>query len=220
MARGGVNLGQTRQAHSDSAPEMKAESEQEVEAGRRAALEEAVRAGQARSTQIQGVVAVALDAMSAAVAGVEVSQLGGQAEARHVAEQFASVFEDARSDLASLFARQHDRLASFNVVLFGRTGAGKSSTITALVRGDGQGISPGQTDYTDRVLDERWGDELLRVKDTPGTQGRRAAELADIARREVEVADVVVLAFDDSNQLRGEFAEIAAHVKALGKPAD
>ena len=86
-----------------------------------------------------------------------------------MAEQFASVFEEARSDLAELFSRQHERLASFNVVLFGRTGAGKSSTITALVRGDGEGISPGQTDFTDRVLDERWGDDLLRVKDTPGT---------------------------------------------------
>lgn len=208
-----------RDARADSVLEMEAKTDQELESRRRAALEEAVRAGQARSTQIRGVVTVALDAMSTAIAGVEVSELEGQTEARHVAEQFAAVFDDARSDLASLFERQHTRLASFNVVLFGRTGAGKSSTITALVRGDGQGISPGQTDYTDRVLDERWGDDLLRVKDTPGTQGRRAAELANIARREVEVADVVVLAFDDSNQLRGEFAEIAAHVKALGKPA-
>lgn len=205
--------------YADSGVEMNASTDQDADAGRRRALEEAVRAGQARSTQIQGVVSVALEAMSAAVTGVEVAKLEGQLEARHVAEQFALVFEQARSDLAALFSRQHERLASFNVVLFGRTGAGKSSTITALVRSNGKGISPGQTDYTDQVLDERWGDDLLRVKDTPGTQGRRAAELADIARREVEVADVVVLAFDDSNQLRGEFAEIAAHVKALGKPA-
>src|SRR4051812_28032051 len=183
-----------RRAHSDSTEEMTASADEDVEAGRRTALEEAVRAGQARSTQIQDVVTVALDAMSATVAGVEIAELEGQLEARHVAEQFASVFEEARSDLAELFSRQHERLASFNVVLFGRTGAGKSSTITALVRGDGKGISPMQTDFTDRVLDERWGDDLLRVKDTPGTQGRRAAELADIARREVEVADVVVLA--------------------------
>lgn len=205
--------------HADPVLEMEAGSAHEAEATRRAALEEAVRAGQARSTQIRGVVTAALDVMSAAVAGVEVSKLEGQTEARHVAEQFGAVFDEASSDLTSLFARQHERLASFNVVLFGRTGAGKSSAITALVRGDGQGISPGQTDFTDRVLDERWGDDLLRVKDTPGTQGRRASELADIARREVEVADVVVLAFDDSSQLRGEFAEIATHVKALGKPA-
>lgn len=206
-------------AATDSALAMEAISDGHGERGRRAALEAAVSAGQARSTEIRGVVSGALEAMSAAVAGVEVSELEGQSEARHVAEQFGAVFEDARKDLDSLFSRQQERLASFNVVLFGRTGAGKSSIITALVRGNGQGISPGQTDYTDRVLDERWGDDLLRVKDTPGTQGRRAAELADIARREVEVADVVVLAFDDGNQLRGEFSEIAAHVKALGKPA-
>ncbi|MBA3328813.1 MAG: 50S ribosome-binding GTPase, partial [Solirubrobacterales bacterium] len=203
----------------DSALKMQAITDGHGERGRRAALEAAVRAGQARSTEIRAVVGGALEGMSAAVAGVEVSELEGQSEARHVAEQFGAVFEDARKDLDSLFSRQQQRLASFNVVLFGRTGAGKSSIITALVRGNGQGISPGQTDYTDRVLDERWGDDLLRVKDTPGTQGRRAAELADIARREVEVADVVVLAFDDSNQLRGEFSEIAAYVKALGKPA-
>ena len=192
---------------------------QSGERARRAALEEAVRAGQARGAEIRAVVDDALADMSAAVDDIRVGDLEGQDEARQVAERFKFVFEKARGDLDSLFSRQEERLASFNVVFFGRTRAGKSSTITALVRGDGRGISPGQTDFTDRVLDERWGDDLLRVKDTPGTQGRRAAELADIARREVEVADVVILAFDDENQLRGEFAEISAHVKALGKPA-
>lgn len=215
---GRVVKSQTADADFDAG--MAASAEADPELTRRAALEEAVRAGHARSAEIQAVVDVALEAMSTAVTSVEVAELEGQSEARHVAEQFRAVFDDARSDLASLFSRQQERLASFNVVLFGRTGAGKSSTITALVRGDGEGISPGgRTDYTDRVLDKRWGDDLLRVKDTPGTQGRRAAELADIARREVEVADVVVLAFDDGNQLRGEFAEIATHVKALAKPA-
>ena len=64
-----------RDAHADSVLDMEAKTDQELESRRRAALEEAVRAGQARSTQNRGVVTVALDAMSKAIAGVEVSEL-------------------------------------------------------------------------------------------------------------------------------------------------
>ena len=186
---------------------------------RERALSAAVEAGLERSRAVREEVDAALEAMRRSIDEVQVAHLEDEDEARKVAKLFREVFEDAVGRIDALFADQQERLSSFNVVLFGRTGAGKSSVITALVRGDGRGISPGRTDYTDQVLDLRWRDDLLRVKDTPGTQGPRAAELAKVARQEVQLADVVLLAFDDDSQLRGEFREVARHVRDLGKPA-
>ncbi len=186
---------------------------------RERALRLAVDEGIARSRAIREQVDRALETMRSSVKDVLVEDLTANISARELAGKFHAVFRDAIGDVDSLFARQEQRLVSFNIVLFGRTGAGKSSTMTALIRGDGKEISPGRGDHTRKVLSRQWGGGLLRVTDTPGTQGLEAATLAKVARREVELADVVLLVFDDDSQLRGEFAEIAHHVRDLGKPA-
>ncbi|MER6677928.1 GTPase [Streptomyces sp. NPDC000983] len=112
-------------------------------------------------------------------------------------------------------------LDTFNVVLFGRTGAGKSSLVEALTGGDGARISPGRPDHTTQVEEVRWAG--LRLYDTPGTNGwGRDGDnryLEEAARKAVLVADVVLLCFDDDSQLEGEFAKVAQWVLAYGKPA-
>ncbi|WP_042169105.1 GTPase [Streptomyces sp. NBRC 110035] len=112
-------------------------------------------------------------------------------------------------------------LDTFNVVLFGRTGAGKSSLVEALTGGDGARISPGRPDHTTEVEEVRWAG--LRLFDTPGTNGWGRdgdnRHLEEAARQAVLVADVVLLCFDDDSQLEGEFTKVAQWVLAYGKPA-
>jgi predicted GTPase len=116
------------------------------------------------------------------------------------------------------------RLAStgtFNIVLFGRTGAGKSSLITALTGEDGRRISPGRSDHTQRVTKIAWGG--CHLYDTPGIGGWArqlpGQDLEEAARRAVVAADVVLLCFDDQSQQAGEFTRIAAWIADYGKPA-
>ncbi|MFF4590195.1 GTPase [Streptomyces sp. NPDC001388] len=116
-----------------------------------------------------------------------------------------------------------DRLAAldtFNIVLFGRTGVGKSSLVEAFTGGDGRRISPGRTDHTTEVEETRWAG--LRLFDTPGTNGWGRdgdnRDLEEAARRAVLLADVVLLCFDDGSQLEGEFTTVAQWVLAYGKP--
>jgi predicted GTPase len=124
--------------------------------------------------------------------------------------------------LRSISARLNVAAGKFNIVLFGRTGAGKSTLIEALTRGDGASISPGRSDHTDTVRRVTWNDCVLH--DTPGTLGSGRADITTAALERqahdaVLIADVVLLCFDSQNQTQGEFAQVAEWIAAYGKPA-
>src|SRR5262249_6476605 len=67
----------------------------------------------------------------------------GAAVADATVRQFADLLEEHAKVVGDLFQRQERALASFNLVFFGRTGAGKSSLLEALSRGDGSAVSQG-----------------------------------------------------------------------------
>jgi predicted GTPase len=142
-------------------------------------------------------------------------------EARTVAADFLRTTGELQADVADLLHRQRETLDTFNIAFFGRTGAGKSSLMEALSRGSGEAISPaGQSDWTVDVRQVEWSACVLH--DIPGINGwgrdRPREELEAVARRTVEVADLVVLAFDNQSQQAQEFEKVAAWVRAFGKP--
>lgn len=109
---------------------------------------------------------------------------------------------------------------TFNIVLFGRTGVGKSTLLEALTHGDGAAVSPGESDWTTEVTVVGWED--CRLIDTPGIQGwgrtRSRADLEELARRALIAADVVLLCFDSFNQQAGEFEKVADWLAEYRKP--
>lgn len=147
--------------------------------------------------------------------------LGSNESSVGVIDSYQSEIQQARDEAIDLFRRQRGVLGTVNIALFGRTGAGKSSLIEALVRGDGSTISTGESDFTTEVRGVTW--RGCRVIDTPGTQGWGRSERRDIlearARQAVEVADIVLLCFDTQSQQEGEFQKVGSWVKEYGKPA-
>jgi predicted GTPase len=138
-----------------------------------------------------------------------------------VAQRFAIHVEEKNKEIRTLFERQREALAKFNVALFGRTGAGKSTLIEALSSGDGESVSQGESDWTQTVRPVDW--RGCRLVDAPGINGwgRMVArfELEAQARRAVETSDVVLLCFDTQSQQEAEFQKVAEWVQAYGKPA-
>lgn len=148
---------------------------------------------------------------------VNVASFAGAAK---ILPEVDSLLRSSRDGIDSLMRRQTKELSTFNLVLFGRTGAGKSSTIEAFMRGDGSAISDGRSDFTTTVDPREW--RGCRVIDTPGINGwgrtKPRHELEEEARRAAEVADIVLLVFDTQNQQQAEFERVAEWIKALEKP--
>lgn len=84
------------------------------------------------------------------------------AEYRRITEALS---EGASGD----FDRQLDGLDEFNIVMFGRTGAGKSSLLSAMARLDGSSVSLGESDWTTEAREVHW--RGVRLVDTPGING-------------------------------------------------
>lgn len=118
------------------------------------------------------------------------------------------------------FDKQVDGLETFNIVLFGRTGSGKSSLLSAMARLDGARVSQGESDWTTSAQAVHW--RGVRLVDTPGIDGwgrtmsREALEAH--ARDEVKTADIVLLCFDTQSQQASEFKKVAEWVVDFGKP--
>lgn len=136
------------------------------------------------------------------------------------AQDLRRALGSAHSEAADLFSRQCDSLATVNIVLFGRTGAGKSTLIEALSHGEGKTISTGECDFTVEIRPTNW--RGIQFIDTPGINGWGRTEKRDVletrTRSAVELADIVVLCFDSTSQQASEFEKIASWVKEFGKP--
>ncbi|MFD7475189.1 GTPase [Streptomyces sp. NPDC059837] len=116
--------------------------------------------------------------------------------------------------------RERESLGSFNIAFFGRTGVGKSTLLSAFGQLDGEYVSPGVSDWTTEVHPIEWRD--CRLFDTPGINGWGRTESRDDleakAREAVEIADIVLLCFDNQSQQEMEFEKIAAWIRDHGKP--
>lgn len=144
----------------------------------------------------------------------------GEAAPESASGRFVSVVQGRTAEIERLFAKQADVAGSFNIVLFGRTGAGKSTLIEALTRGNGRPVSHGESDWTTDVEPKVW--ESCKVYDTPGVNGwgrkNRRADLEQRARNAVEVADFVLVCFDSQSQQATEFTKVAEWVHQFNKP--
>jgi GTPase Era involved in 16S rRNA processing len=134
--------------------------------------------------------------------------------------RFVLYVHERSTEIERLFENQAGVAKSFNIVLFGRTGAGKSTLIETLTRGTGSLVSHGESDWTTDLEPKTWN--ACKVYDTPGVNGwgtkNKRADLEERARRAVEVADFVLVCFDSQSQQASEFEKVAAWVKRFNKP--
>jgi predicted GTPase len=147
---------------------------------------------------------------------------GGRTEAvRILLDQERADIARVTNKLTGLLEQQLQALGTFNIVLFGRTGAGKSSLVEALTDGNGARVSAfGESDWTKDVSGTEW--HGCQVFDTPGIGGWDTSvrpEQMKLARLAVASADVVVLCFDTQNQRAAEFKKVAKWIAIYDKAA-
>lgn len=111
--------------------------------------------------------------------------------------------------------KQQRSLDCFNVMLFGRTMAGKSTVREAITRGDGQTIGKGAQRTTRDVQEYEWNN--LRIIDTPGFGAYNGQEDTQVAHEILEQSDVVLFMLNSDSIQESTFVELE-HVHKLNKP--
>lgn len=111
------------------------------------------------------------------------------------------------------------------IMLFGRTRAGKSTTMEALTGGDGSTIGVGRqhttksisTYYFPEVPDVGVSDQpLLRIVDTPGIEGFEGEALGAMAEKFVERSDHILFLLSDDKATADELDRFGS-IKTQGK---
>lgn len=166
-----------------------------------------------------------LGQFAADIAAAEVAlPAGASAQITKVIEQYQVRYNALRSmmdavisrttqDLSSAFADLERDAHLVTIMLFGRTRAGKSTTMEALTRGDGATIGTGRQHTTKdirayHVPRTHSGEPLpgpgLRIVDTPGIEGFEGDALAEMAEKFVERCDHILFLLTDDKATADE----------------
>lgn len=143
-------------------------------------------------------------------------------EDKMVEDGLTNMLHDLERDYGKLLSKRNANLAKqkrsldcFNIMLFGRTMAGKSTIREAITRGDGQTIGKGAQRTTRDVKEYEWNN--LRIIDTPGFGAYNGQEDTQIAHEILEQSDVVLFMLNSDSIQESTFVELE-HVHKLNKP--
>jgi len=197
----------------------------ESELSMRGAVKAAILASEREVHDLRSQIQIARESLQSASRQVQSafksSTHMGSGDLSNASGAVTNLLTEASESVDRYFTGYTDVLSTFNIALFGRTGSGKSSLISALAELDGERVSRGESDWTTDVTPVSWNS--CRLYDTPGINGwgrtRSVEELESAARQAVEVADVVLLCFDSASQQASEFAKVASWVQEFSKPA-
>ena len=159
-------------------------------------------------------------------------------EVKQIVEEFSEKNDALKRDVDTFLETGHRELAAgyevlqedsrfVTLMLFGRTRAGKSTTMEALTRGKGDTIGVGRQHTTRKVKayyfprpsdDKPPAEPALRIVDTPGIEGFDGEDLGAMAEEFLTRADHLVFLLTDDKATAGEldrFGQIGTHGKPI-----
>lgn len=129
----------------------------------------------------------------------------------HFNNQLLKIFTYAQNTLIVQFSKKVKRMDNFCICLFGRTKAGKSTTMEALTEGDGKSIGIGKQNTTQDVKEYQWKD--LLIVDTPGIDAMdRFEQLESMALSYADDSDLIVFLMPHQIE-EGDFDKFARFYK-------
>lgn len=134
-------------------------------------------------------------------------------EVEEANQKLQLLHDDVQTDLQN----QKSNLNLFNVVVYGRTKAGKSTLMETLTKGNGQSIGKGAQRTTLDVRGYKWNG--LTVFDTPGiaASAEEGREDEKLAYHAAKYADLIIFLFSDDAPQQEEALAFSL-LKKMGKP--
>ncbi|PTQ86544.1 GTPase domain-containing protein [Agitococcus lubricus] len=135
-----------------------------------------------------------------------------------IQQQLNNVMGDLHTlqrDSEAKLEERRKHLKSFNISLFGRTMAGKSTLMEILTNGDGKSIGKGQQRTTRNLRTYTW--KGLTVTDVPGIAAFEGHIDETVAFDAATMADLIVFLITDDSPQPAE-ADCFVELKKLGKP--
>ena len=130
---------------------------------------------------------------------------------KDIAKAFDKVSDSSREELRQL----KNTLSQFNITLFGRTMAGKSTLMEVLTHGDGKAIGNGAQRKTRDIRTYEWNG--LSITDVPGIGAFEGQKDEDIAFAAAKSADMILFLMTDDG-VQSQEAECFRAILELGKP--
>lgn len=135
---------------------------------------------------------------------------------KHIKNINAHIYDgiiNIRKDIEDLFeASEWD---NFNIAFFGETGAGKSTTIEALTKGNGISIGDGNKDFTKEIKISKFG--RTNFLDMPGIEGNEGKLIQEI-KKAVEKAHIIFYIIGTNKELEeGTIRKVKTYLKDEAK---
>lgn len=128
-----------------------------------------------------------------------------------VQDEFNQSYNDTKQNIE----RKHKQSANFNITLFGRTKAGKSTLMEILTHGDGSHMGKGGQRTTLDVRTYNW--KGMSVTDVPGIDAYGGEEDEKIAQEAASYADLILFLIT-AGQPEGSEADWLVRLKKMDKP--
>lgn len=130
-----------------------------------------------------------------------------------------STYKCLNKDMRASFLRLKEHLSEINVVLFGKTKSGKSTTMAALTESKSKGIGKeGQhTTRSVKVYDYPKEQPFLKILDTPGVEGFQGKKLAQMAAQHIDIADHILFILTEDKSSPTELKWLKK-ISLMGKP--
>lgn len=137
-----------------------------------------------------------------------------------ISKELAKQLSDIRAQYLLLPEKLYENVSNlskkdFNITVFGRTMAGKSTLMEALTHGKGDSIGNGAQRFTRDVRDYKY--KGLSVTDVPGIAAFGGKTDDDVAYEAAQKSDLILFLITDQD-VQPEVAEGMKHILSLGKP--
>lgn len=145
-------------------------------------------------------------------------QAGNTKQDSNLIEQLQELvdgLEKQLTDTEDILNRKSGQPSTFNITLFGRTGAGKSTLMEILTDGEGKAIGQGAQRTTRDVRAYQW--KGMKITDVPGVAAFDGEEDAETAHEAAKEADLILLLVTDDAPQPAE-ARHLARLRMTGHP--